>query len=363
MAASPNAAAISAFRAHLSTGQQQSCAIKADRTVACWGGVLSRDDGPHRRPAVVAGLTDVLAVASGDEHNCAIRLDGKALCWGKNNQGQLGDGSKTPSDAPVLVANLADAVALSLGNGFSCALKQDRTVVCWGRNDTGQLGDGSTLASSAPKPVKGLANVTGLFAGAGHACALLASGGVSCWGGNSSGQLGDGTKVNRLTPVAIKSLASGVLWMGVGFSHGCALKSNATLVCWGDNADGQLGNGSTKAATTPVNVLDLTSVSVLAVGGVHNCVVTNPSGATLCWGSNMFGQVGSGAQGNKNRPTPVLKMAAPAALSAGYNHSCAIDANGAAQCWGRNSHGQLGTGRADHEFEPKAVAGGGVYLK
>ncbi len=360
MATSPNARAISEFRAHLAAGQLKTCAIQADRTVVCWGGSFGVSG-----PVPVAGLPGALAVAAGEDHQCAIRLDGRTLCWGGNANGQLGDGGKTNSDMPVPVTGLNDAMALALGNGFSCALKLDRTVVCWGDNKKGQLGDGTVQASAEPKPVKNLSDVTGLFAGAQHVCALQASGALSCWGGNASGQLGDGTKADRRLPVAVKGLNTGTVWAGLGWDHSCALKTGGALVCWGDNAKGQLGTGNNRASTTPVSVTGVTNVSVLAVGGDHVCTAVNPSGAVSCWGNNQFGQLGSFLKENKNqnRPTPVAKLSNPSLMAGGYNHTCAVDATGTAQCWGRNSHSQLGTGRADNEFAPAEVAGKRSYLK
>lgn len=172
---------------------------------------------------------------------------------------------------------------------------------------------------------------------------------MKCWGDNSRGQLGDGTEINRLTPVDVVGLGSGVVAVDTGFSHTCAVTAAGAVKCWGDNDDGQLGDGTTTNRSTPVNVVGLANgVQALSIAGGagdnHSCVLTS-TGVVKCWGSNFFGQLGSGDDGIYLTPVDVVGLGGPArAISAGEEHTCAVTVAGAAKCWGYNRHGALGNG-------------------
>ncbi len=160
--------------------------------------------------------------------------------------------------------------------------------------DSGQLGDGTHDYHNSPVDVVGLTSgVQAIAAGGSHTCALLISGGAKCWGDNHAGQLGDGTTAEYDTLVDVKGLSGGGVALGAGALHTCVLTSAGGVECWGDNNDGQLGDGTTTAHFTPVEVVGLSgSVVELAVGGYHTCVVT-ASGGAKCWGGNFSGQLGS----------------------------------------------------------------------
>jgi len=152
------------------------CASQADGQVRCW-----TETG---EAAVVAGLTDVTRVAVGERFGCAIRADRTLWCWGENTSGQLGDNTTTLRTSPVSVVGLGGvATAVSAGDGFSCALLDGGAVKCWGGNNRGQLGDTTTTQRNTPVAVSGLAGVAEVAAGAAHTCARLTSGRVRCWGG------------------------------------------------------------------------------------------------------------------------------------------------------------------------------------
>ena len=292
----------------ISAGHSHSMALKADGTVWTWG----RNDygqigdgtsaaissNPHHKkvfPVQVKGangiwkLTDIVAVAAGDSHSMALKSDGSVWTWGNNNDGQIGDGtaSTKPNDPnykkvlPVQVMNsdgngyLSDVVYVAPGDYYSMAIKSDRSVWTWGNNRYGQIGDGTAPASPddpnykkvRPVQVKG-ANGNGYLsdivasAGKDHSIALKSDGSVWTWGLNRFGELGDGASgddSSKVTPVQVKGAGgSGYLTditaVAAGYYCSMAIKSNGSVWAWGSNGQGQLGDGTTTARTTPVEV-------------------------------------------------------------------------------------------------------------
>jgi alpha-tubulin suppressor-like RCC1 family protein len=149
-------------------------------------------------------------------------------------------------------------VQISAGNSHACALTTSGGVKCWGLNDTGALGDGTTTDRSTPVNVSGLSSgVAQISSGFGHTCALTTSGRAECWGSNGSGTLGDGTRTDRLTPVTVTGLSSGVAQISAGIGQTCAVTTSGRAECWGWNAFGQLGDGTTTNRRTPVTVSGL----------------------------------------------------------------------------------------------------------
>lgn len=189
----------------VSAGDHHACGIGfRPGQLYCWGnnsdGLLGSGDGIETDERVeVSGMTDIVQVETGLSHNCARRLEGEALCWGSNEFGQIGDGTdaSTGVDArhsPVPVTSLTNAIDIAAGSGHTCAIRDGGQVLCWGKNDLGQLGNGTTTPSNVPVEVPGLDDAVQVSVGLGeHACALRRSGELVCWGRNDFGQLGDGT--------------------------------------------------------------------------------------------------------------------------------------------------------------------------
>lgn len=259
------------------------------------------------------GAACIASVTLGGFHSCASKTDGTLWCWGHNSHGQLGDGTTsgqscsggtckpTPVQVPPLGVGVADAAA---GMFHTCARKTDGTLWCWGWNLWGEIGDGTT-ATPKPTPVQVAigAGVAQVALGGSHSCARMTDGSLWCWGSNASGQLGDGTTADKKLPVQVAPLGGDVAEVALGDEYSCARKTDGTLWCWGANGNGQLGDGTTTGQScpsatggpckpTPVKVA-LGSVVQVAVGGHHSCA-RKADGTLWCWGLNYYGQLGDG---------------------------------------------------------------------
>ena len=297
----------------IAAGFGHTCALTTGGRVKCWGdnywGQLGdgTTTGKHTPVDVVGLESGVVAIAAGYYHTCALTAGGGVKCWGGNWEGQLGDGTMTDRHTPVDVVGLeSGVVAIAAGSYHTCALTTGGGVKCWGGNRDGQLGDGTTTDKHTPVDVVGLGSgVIAIAAGFGHTCALTTGGWVKCWGYNWYGQLGDGTQTSSTTPVDVVGL-SGVIAIAAGGFHTCALTSSGGVKCWGGNLDGQLGDGTTTQRLTPVDVVGLRSgVAAIAAGGYHTCALTT-GGWVKCWGYNVFGQLGDGTTRNSTTPVNVV---------------------------------------------------------
>ncbi|HEY4452088.1 MAG TPA: IPT/TIG domain-containing protein [Solirubrobacteraceae bacterium] len=283
-----------------------------------------------------------------------------AVAWGQNTLRQLGDGSiSSLSPVPVPVSGLAFVAAIAAGGQHSLALLANGTVMAWGSNQFGQLGDGSELTPSEPVQVSGLAGVKAVAAGSDHSLALLANGTVVAWGANQDGQLGNGTiSEASQVPVAVNGL-SGVRAIAAGGNDSFALMANGTVMSWGDNESGELGDGTAKLSSdVPIAVKRLTGVKAIAAGGDFALALLS-GGTVQAWGSNQFGQLAnSGAEEASDLPVPAGALASVASLAAGSNHALALLSTGTVMAWGEDSSGQLGNGTFKLRQEAPTEVGG-----
>ncbi|WP_161554236.1 RCC1 domain-containing protein [Stenotrophobium rhamnosiphilum] len=355
----------------LSAGGGHSCALQADRTVACWGhnssgelgdGGATDGSAPDRlTPFTVSGLTDVVSIVAGNSLSCALKTGGTVACWGSNLNGALGDGSTNYHSTPIAVSGLTSVVAIAASN-HSCALKADGSVACWGSNSSGQVGIPVTPDKiTAPVMVDGIAGVVAVATGWTHTCALKADGTAACWGDNSFGQLGTGHGTTS-TPDTVSGLTNAVA-IGAGMRHSCALKADGTVDCWGNNNTyGELGDGSGANSIYPVSVSGLTDAAAIAVGYSHTCAL-KVGGTVVCWGLNDVGQLGDGSTSNRATPVAVSGLSDVVAIAAGNLHSCALKTDGTVVCWGYNGDGRLGDNSSTNRLTPVAVSGGAVFWK
>jgi alpha-tubulin suppressor-like RCC1 family protein len=254
---------------------------------------------------------------------------------------------------------LLDVVVVAVGSQRTCALGAAGEVTCWGRNLDGELGNGELEDSRLPRPVAGLPdNVVDLVAGAAFHCALDALGGIWCWGRNGTGQLGDGSTTDRFTPAPVTGLGAPATSMAAGYGHACAVLAGGQIVCWGSNLFGELGTGSTTSSPVPVPVAGLPGpMRVVAAGLSHTCAISAADGA-WCWGDNVDGQLGDDSDEMRLQPVAVVSLGTGVDdLAVGDLHSCAVRSTGQVWCWGRNTSGQLGDASQLRRQVPVQVSG------
>jgi uncharacterized delta-60 repeat protein len=248
----------------IAAGDRGTCVATAPGFAYCWGEnnagqVANGGSSPVLNPSSVT-LADVVDIAAGDGHRCAVSRAGALHCWGRNDFGQVGNGGAATAYRSTQAIGLAGVTAVAAGGRHTCAVTGG-VVRCWGDNGSGQLGVQPFVVSAANAPLPAVGGLPGavraVALGDRHSCALTVDGAVWCWGRNGEGQLGDATTATRSLPAPVPGLGSGVVSIAARGNNSCALKGNGAVVCWGENADGQLGDGTTQARLAPVTVTSL----------------------------------------------------------------------------------------------------------
>ena len=310
---------------------------------------------------------NALSLVTGSWNTCAIGDDDKAYCWGRNGNGQIGNGQTSSNtcgnsghkckDVPTATNALGDdAISMAFGHQHACVLLDSGEVKCWGRNNAGQLGHGGG-DKDTPQPAVDLGSgrtATSIYAGGYYSCAILDDESVKCWGQNTNGQLGIGSTSNTNTPTTINSLGSGrkAITLATAFDSVCALLDDGTVKCWGDDSQGQLGNGGSNSDlnSPPSSAINLGSgrtAKAITGGKYHFCAILDDD-SIKCWGDGSNGKLGTGSISDKNTPTSTSGSFASGryavVIDAGYEHTCVILDNGDLTCWGGDAWGQLGNG-------------------
>jgi hypothetical protein len=259
-------------------------------------------------------------------------------------------------------AIIPDQVSTSTHTLF---IKSDGTVLAWGLNDKGQLGNNTTSLTPNPTAVQVqgeggvgiLSGITAVAAGNGFSVALKSDGTIWAWGDNTYGQLGDGTTTARLTPVQVTGLSGTFVTISAGGSHALAVKSDGRLWAWGNNSSGQLGDNSTDVRHTPVEVFS--NIKYVSAGFDHTMVL-DINGSVWTWGNNSNGQLGNATQTNSSAPV----LAVPGGsvrIAAGNKCSVVLryttsHLTGSIVTWGKNSDGQLGIGTTTDSYSPLTIS-------
>lgn len=308
---------------------------------------------------------------------CALMSDGTVRCRGGNYRGSLGNGTTASSwGAAVTVTGLADATGLVVGIDYACALRRGGTVACWGANYYGQLGDGTLTDRLLPTPVRDLVGITQVAAGTTTVCARTAGSDVYCWGHFPGGraatrptalpELMEADEVVVTGVVACIRIPRGAVQcreltfgrdvttaaaLAAGRLHICARLTEGSARCWGSNAQGQLGDGTTTARYDASVDPELRGIEQLVAGGSHTCALL-ADGTVWCWGDNWRGQLGLDPTSGetcvdstrepvscRRRPTLVPGLRGVVRLAAGGYGTCAIRSDGSVVCFGSTAIG------------------------
>jgi alpha-tubulin suppressor-like RCC1 family protein len=353
--------------ASLGLGAFHGCVVLGNGGLKCWGynwyGQVGDGSTTDRSTPVTVTIGSVAQVTGSWYGTCAAMTDGTAKCWGYNGYGQLGDGTTTSRSTPVTVTGLSGVTQVSANQYHACARLGTGAVQCWGENASGELGDGTNVNRSTPAAVTGLTNATSIATGYDHTCANLGDGTVRCWGDNTYGQLGNGTTTSSSTPVTVSGITNAVS-VRASATATCARLSDGTVKCWGYNGDGELGDGTFTNRSTPVAVSGITTAVALGSAGYHHSCVRLADNTVKCWGWNANGQLGNGT--TTTSPTPVTLLSAAATTQAGvatiapgYNSSCAL-VSGTLKCWGDNFSGQLANGTTTASLYPTTSTLGSI---
>jgi alpha-tubulin suppressor-like RCC1 family protein len=364
--------------AALATGSSFTIAVAADGGTYSWGanerGQLGIAQQLSRTaPSQVVGVVGVRQVAAGGRHSLALRDDGTVWAWGQTT---ISAGSSSAG----IVGGLANVVQLSAGGSdaggqSSAAVRSNGALYTWGDNTQGQLGrpaEGSS-ASLVPAAVA-LSDVRRVSAGASHMLAVRGDGTVWAWGANQSGQLGPaspdfcgGPNVPcARNPIQVPGL-TGTVAVAAGGAHSLALRSDGTVWAWGDNSQGQLGDGTTANRAVPAMVPGLPPIAEIAAGGgAFTCqdVSSAPDGHSVArandgsvwtWGANLSGAVGDGSYARRQVPRPVAGISNAISISAGGRHTAIVGADGTVLTFGCSEYGQLGDGTVASRSAPVVV--------
>lgn len=296
------------------SARRHTCAVRSDSTLLCWGDNTAQkadviDPSPTILvPAQASWAVPAMQFGVGGSHTCVGRGAGQApTCWGDNASGQL-TGADTPG--PVIIGGGFDPYEIALGQAHSCMSTLTGDLFCWGSNAFGQLAVDPVMTPTAPNPLSlPVPPIGALVVGAEHTCATAGTD-VLCWGRNTLGQLGNGTNTDTFTPTTavFPPDAGGLAHLVAAADQTCAVMVSGAVLCWGGNQNGELllapdELGEDGFALSPRLIELGFNVSQLSTGVTHSCALST-AGQVLCWGDNSQGQIGDGTVTDALEPTP-----------------------------------------------------------
>ena len=305
--------------AAVSLGTEHSAAITEDGSLYLWGnndyGQLG--NGTEEESSTPIKIMDnVVEVSLGGRHSAAITEDGSLYLWGDNYRGELGNGISggdrygynkgIDSSTPIKIMD--NVATVSLGPHHSAGITEDGSLYLWGYNYSGQLGNSTTEDSSTP--IKIMDNVATVSLGMEHSAAITEDSSLYLWGYNGEGQLGNGSTNNSSTPIKIMDNVAAV---SLGYWHSAAITEDGSPYLWGENNFGQLGNGNSGGyfmdydegidGSTPIKIMD--NVAAVSLGFFHSAAITE-DGSLYLWGNNDDGQLGNGTTRKSSTPIKIM---------------------------------------------------------
>jgi alpha-tubulin suppressor-like RCC1 family protein len=247
---------------------------------------------------------------------------------------------------------------IAAGDQVACALLNNNTIKCWGHNDHGQLGNGTTTTGpvSTPVQVLGISNATTIVSVGWSSCAILSDATVKCWGQNDYSQVGSAAGANAPTPVAVPNVSNATA-LALGWNHSCALISDSTVKCWGRCSEKQCGDGASGTNAPPTTVSGVSGVKAISAYDYHTCAIMSDD-TVKCWGQTNLGTAATTVNQN---PTTVVNASQQAItgvtmIASGKNFDLAVNASGM-YAWGNGNTGTLGDGQMTSRLTAALVSG------
>lgn len=322
------------------------------------GQLGNSDPADALEPLQVAGNERYQNLCAGNEHTCGLTDLGEVFCWGSNQRGQLGQGDRRNLSSATRVALPGNAAQISCGFAHSCALLGTGEAWCWGKNGEGELGlddayPGDTQENAdALEPVRvGDATYRSIGPGDGHTCLVRSDGALFCTGRNSQHQLGSAS--DQIQERVLLRLGADSDWVQVvsGQQYSCGLRADRTLWCWGTNTSFQAEAGSplgvpVSESIPPTRVPGGDWLSV-AAHTFHTCAIRRDA-SVWCWGRNAEGQLDSDDTSLRVGPVELGRRAT--SVDVGVFTTCLVDSAGVVACTGKNENGELGTGDRERRY-------------
>jgi prepilin-type N-terminal cleavage/methylation domain-containing protein len=360
-------------------GEDYTCVLQADNTVWCSGADTGSGGGQLGNGATggtitfgqeVLNFNDWTSIRGDAGGVCGLRSNGRAYCWGSNNTGQVANGTTGASvQTPTEVSGgFTDWTFIDRDYDHGCGIRNGGRAYCWGRNISGEIGDGTTTSKTIPTEVSGgFTDWKYVDTGDWSTCGIRTNNKIYCWGDNARGQVGDGTSSDSSIPVEISGGFSDWVYLNTAGPGSCALRQTGQLYCWGQNDYGQVGNGTTGNINIPTLVTGgFTDWIWEFFGWGVSCGIRN-TGQIYCWGRNENGGVGTGSSVPSVLPNPTLVGGGFSdwkyVATDTHNHACAARSSGALYCWGINPNGQFGDGSAPSGIVKGATLIPGITVK
>jgi alpha-tubulin suppressor-like RCC1 family protein len=371
------------------------CALTSSNQTYCWGenqfwefgAAGTQQNSPFQSTPLQLNFVE-MARGPASQFFCGIKADRSAACWGRNGFGMLGRGVQGGLQNPPAPVNGGISwQEITTGRLSACGTSTTGVGYCWGSNQHGEIGNasvplpvpptGNTPATMtfAPLMLDGGHTWRSVVAGWLHACGITTTGAAYCWGDNVRGQLGLGAPdtLSHNVPLPVTG-GHTFIQLSLGATHSCGITTAHELYCWGENFNGQVGDGTfgpTADVATPTRIGAPMRFSYVAAGsdfGVggnvpvpgggqaangHTCALTE-GGQAWCWGWNGAGQLGNGTTVDSPVPVPVAGSLRFTSLSLGGTTSCGQRGN-RIWCWGGNEFGQLGIGTVINVSTPTLI--------